>query len=179
MTDLFNQAVVGEIEQGGMDYSTPFAEGTYILKIIGIGEWKADTVKNYQVKQYNFTSRKSEVIETIPELTKYNTAAELEVIEAPAGHEDLVGRTFNHWINVQPNTMFNVKALLAAALGEGIELAPSMFEAALPGAEIKVDLKPVENKGRDKEIQNPDTGISETVEGKIYQSAEIKKFYNK
>lgn len=179
MIDLLNNPVEGTAGGGGggIDFSIPFVEGIYELEIEEIGEWKErPVIKNYEVKKYNFESKKSEVVEVLDEVQPFSAMIKFRVITAPEGHEDLEGRNFNHFLNLQPNTMGFISNFVAGVVGKGNSIAPSMFQE-FKEARVEAKLEP-DTYETTKQVQDPDTGIMEEV---VFENhtAKVKTFVAK
>lgn len=170
ITDLNTSVDASEVD--APDYS-PIPNGKYVLKLTKVDEWKPRVLKNFSVISYDNKFQKmvgpdgKDVVNVVPELTVYDTKLTFSVLEG-----QYKGRQVTHFVSTYPNTPWVIPSMLA---GFGVPTLKLSNMSTLVGETVTatVGSKP----GKDKKVTDRDTGIEETVPGRIFNN--IERFFKK
>ena len=156
--DLLNTGVKAEAPTTNVFFAP---EGTYNLRVIEVAQWTPKTNASIKVKV-----KGQETGEILKDYVTYSTYLTLEIADG-----EYKGVRFRHYIQLHPNTMFQIKNVWFAL---GIENAkPADLQSLAINSIVKADVEVTQSK---KLVTNKDTGLEEEV---IREYNAIKKFYKR
>lgn len=139
----------------------PIPKGKYRVRVKTIRDWAQKPVqKDVKVYAYDDDYKKvmdengKEIFE-ITDIITYSSEIDFEILEGP-----FTGRIIKHWLNLHPNTPWNVPAFIDAC-GVVEDIFPSEIKTYCEGAEVMIDV--IISEGKEQTKTNPKTGIQETL----------------